>query len=119
MTIEKKIDQLIDSVNTLTTAIKDINEKLDKFEARNEKLEKRFDKTHDELADKITEKASVETVQKSLERIARLEKELNKSREKSFKDDLTKEAYSKRLNLLIHSLTENFSHPWKTRDGNA
>ena len=34
MTIEKKIDQLIDSVNTLTTVIKDINEKLDKFEAR-------------------------------------------------------------------------------------
>ena len=116
MTIEKKIDQLIDSVNTLTTAIKDINEKLDKFEARIEKLEKKIDKTHDELADKITEKASVETVQESLERIARLEKELNKSREKSFKDDLTKEAYSKRLNLLIHGLTENFSHLWETRD---
>ena len=82
----------------------------------NLKLEKKVDKTHDELADKITKKASVETVQESLERIARLEKELNKSREKSFKDDLIKEAYIKRLNLLIHGLTENFSHPWETRD---
>ena len=81
MTIEKKIDQLIDSVNTLTTAIKDINEKLDKFEARIEKLEKKVDKTHDELADKITEKVSVETVQESLERIARLEN-LKKSHSK-------------------------------------
>ena len=42
MTMEKKIDQLIDSVNTLTTAIKDINEKLDKFEARIEKPEKKL-----------------------------------------------------------------------------
>ena len=84
---------------------------LDKFEARIDKLEEKVDKTHDKLADKITKKASVETVQESLERIARLEKELNKSREKSCKGNLTREAYSKRLNLLIHGLAENLRQP--------
>ena len=93
-----------------------IKENLDKFEARIDKLEEKVGGTRDKLADKITEKTSVETVRESLERIVRLEKELNKSREKSCKNDLIREAYSKRLNLLIHGIAENLSHPWETKD---
>ena len=116
MTIKKKIDKLIDSVDILTKTIKDINRKLDKFEAGIDELEEKFDRAHDELADKITKKASVKIVQEYVERIVKLEKELNKSIEKSRKDDLTKQAYCKKLNFLIHGQAKNPSHAWETRD---
>ena len=43
MVIEKKIDKLIDSVDTFAKAIKDSGEKLDIFEARVDKLEEKVD----------------------------------------------------------------------------
>ena len=57
---------------------------------RIDKQEEKVDRTHNELMDKTTKKVSVKTVQESLEKTVKFEKDLNKSTKKSCKNDLIK-----------------------------
>ena len=113
MNLESKIDKILSSIDSLTSAVQNINVKLDCFEKRLNELEGRVNTKHAELT---VEKAPAEEVQILTDRIQKLELELKNYHEAKFKNEEAKEAYSKRLNLLVHGLPERMDSAWETRE---
>ena len=76
------------------------------------KLEDKVEKQQKSFSEKIFKKANIE-VSTLKQKVEKLENEL-KFRENQRKQETAKEAYSKRLNLLLHGSTES-ANPWEKR----
>ena len=61
-------------------------------------------------------KRAAEEVQILTDRIQKLELELKNYHKAKFKNEVAKEAYSKRLNPLVHGLPERMDSAWETRE---
>ena len=116
MNLESKIDKILSSIDYLTSAVQNINVKLDCFEKRRNELEGRVNTKHAELTVEVAKKAPAEEVRILTDRIQKLELELKNYHEAKFKNEVAKEAYSKRLNLLVHGLPESMDSAWETRE---
>ena len=90
--------------------------KLDCFEKRLNELEGRVNTKHAELTVEVAKKTPAEEVKILTDRIQKLELKLKNYHEAKFKNEVAKEAYSKRLNLLVHRLPERMDSAWETRE---
>ena len=73
MNLESKIDKILNSVDSLRTAVQNINVKLDCFEKRLNELEGGINTKHAELTGEAAKKAPAEEVQILTDRIQKLE----------------------------------------------
>ena len=85
------------------------------MESRLAKLEDKVENQYETFSEKIFKKADIEEVSIVKKQVEKLENELKFSIQKQRKQETAKEAYSKRLNLLIHGLTES-TNPCEKRE---
>jgi len=101
--LNTKMDKVLQAVNNLTQS-------LNNFGTRLTSLEDKFTNKVKDIEDSLNEKASLNDLAEANERISYLESALMKLQT----DNVQRESYSKRMNLLIHGLEENGA--WETRE---
>ena len=100
--LENKLDTILTAIDNLVTRTEKIEMKINNFESRHNEIEYGLKSRIDQLEINVKALPSDEDYRNLEKKINRLEHVLqNKSNE-----DLIRESYSKRLNLLIHGLDE-------------
>ena len=108
--LENKLDSILTAIDNLVTRTERIEMKIDNFESRLNEIETGLKSRIDQLEINVKTLSSDEDYRNLEKKINRLEHALqNKSNE-----NLMRESYSKRLNLLIHGLDET-KEAWKTK----
>ena len=97
--------------------MQNIYSKLDSMESRLTKLEDKVENQQETFSEKIFKKARIKEVSILKKQVEKLKNELKFSVQKQRKQETAIEAFSKRLNLLIHGLTES-TNPWEKREEN-
>ena len=85
--------------------------KIDKFNKKFEEMFEDLNEKYDELKSALDNKASVDLFKRLKLRVEQLEQE----RANAKQDEVAREAYSKRLNLLIHGIKESIEEIWETK----
>ena len=96
-------------INNLKELVQDINKHL-------ETLDKKLTKQCDILEMKINQKVDLALFHQLEEKVQELLKEQNLTKLQSKREQISKEAWSKRLNLLVHGLIEDEYGAWKKRE---
>ena len=85
--------------------------KIDKFNKKFEEMFKGLNEKHDKLKSAPDNKASVNLFKRLKLRVEQLEQE----RANAKQDEVAREAYSKRLNLLVHGIEESIEEVWENK----
>ena len=102
--VEQKLDIILKRLDNMETKIDKFNKKFEEmFEGLNEK--------YGELKSALDNKASVDLFKRLKLRVEQLEQE----RANAKQDEVAREAYSKRLNLLVHGIEESKEEVWETK----
>ena len=112
--MEGKLDSLISMVSSLTASMRSLEERLDTYEINLKEIIKRLDGHESQIFDisqKVNETVSTSTFDEMKARVAYLEE----LAENAQKEALQHEAYSKRLNLLIHGIDETTNTVWESK----
>ena len=94
--VEQKLDIILKRLDNMET-------KIDKFNKKFEKMFEGLNKKYDELKSALDNKASVDLFKRLKLRVEQLKQE----RAIAKQDEVTREAYSKILNLLVHGIEES------------
>ena len=106
--VEQKLDIILKRLDNMETKIDKFNKKFEEmFEGLNEK--------YDKLKSALDSKASVDLFKRLKLRVEQLEQE----RANAKQDEVAREAYSKRLNLLVHSIEESIGEVWETKQSTS
>ena len=89
----------------------DMKTKIDKFNKKFEEMFEGLNEKYDEIKSALDNKASVDLFKRLKLRVEQLEQE----RANAKQDEVAREAYSKRLNLLIHGIEESLEEIWETK----
>ena len=108
MSLESKIDRLLQAVD-------DINAKFDRIDQKILQLEEKVKERQNFLTVEIDNKASSDELNQLKVKIQDLERKLELTEETKTKEQASKDAYSKRLNILVHGISES-SNAWETNE---
>ena len=109
--MEEKIDAILKAIQSLTERIVSLENKFDKYDRNFETINNSLNVVNKKIVNLEQSKTNAKSFDELAERVQKLE---------AFKHDLKKEelmreSYSKRLNLLIHGLEEKKESVWETR----
>ena len=100
MSVEAKLDQILVCLETLTKRLDAIDAKYETVNARINEVEEKFDAKLNEVEHQVKDKVC-------RNEFNHLENQFKKQIESVYEENLMKETYDKRLNLLIHGLEES------------
>ena len=109
-----KLDAILVALQTLTNRMENLENKIDKYEARFRELNIKISTQNETIKDislQLVNKASKNNFKDLLNRIIDLENQAERAK----RDSLQRESYSKCFNLLIHGLDESKDSPWKPK----
>ena len=109
MSVEAKLDQILVCLETLTKRLDAIDAKYETVNARINEVEEKFDRKLNEIEHQVKDKVG-------RNEFNHLENQFKKQIESVYEENLMKETYDKRLNLLIHGLEESETNAWETKD---
>ena len=102
--VEQKLDIILKRLDNMET-------KVDKFNKNFEEMFEVLSEKYGELKSALDNKASVDLFKRLKLRVEQLEQE----RANAKQDEVAREAYSKRLNLLLHDIEESIQEVWETK----
>ena len=108
MSVQAKLDKILLTLDKLTVRLDNIETKLENFNERLNLVEQKLEK-------KCQEFESALSTAVSTPHLEALEAKFNNFVESINADQLMREAYEKRLNILIHGLPEK-DNAWETRE---
>ena len=103
---------LMHSIESIIDRLSSMDQKLDDFNDRFDQLDKKFTNKCEELEATLVSKASTERLHELAAKIKQLEGDLAAAKS----DEIVKEAYNKRLNLLVHGVPESVHNIWELRE---
>ena len=109
MSVEAKLDQILVCLETLTKRLNAIDAKYETVNARINEVEEKFDRKLNEIEHQVKDKVG-------RNEFNHLENQFKKQIESVYEENLMKETYDKRLNLLIHGLEESETNAWETKN---
>ena len=107
--VKNKINIVLATINKMSTRIERIEKKIDNFESRLNQIESTLNKRIEKLDNKVKYLPTQDDLIKLENRVKQIEQTLNINK----KEELLRELYSKRLNILIHGLNES-KQAWET-----
>ena len=109
MSVQTKLDKILTSLENLTKRLDVIDSKLEAVNSKINEVEEKFDEKYNKLEAQLNDKVS----QKEF---SDLEKQFKKQMELIYEENLMKEMYDKRLNLLIHGIEESVASTWESKE---
>ena len=109
MSVQTKLDKILTSLENLTKRLDVIDRKLEAVNSKINEVEEKFDEKYNKLEAQLNDKVS----QKDF---SDLEKQFKKQMELIYEENLMKEMYDKRLNLLIHDIEESVASTWESKE---
>ena len=116
--VHTKLDEILKSMQVINAQINSLKESVQDVNKHLETLDKKLTKRSDELEIKINQKVDMALFHQLQEKVQKLLKEQNLTKLQSKRKQISKEAYSKRLNLLVHGLVEDESVAWEKKRRN-
>ena len=114
--VHTKLDEILKSIQIINAQINNLKESVQDVNKHLETLDKKLTKRSDELEMKINQKVDMALFHQLEEKVQELLKEQNLTKLRSKREQISKEAYSKRLNLLVQGLVEDESVAWEKRE---
>ena len=114
--VHTKLDEILKSIQVINPQINNSKESVQDVNKHLETLDKKLTKRFDELEMKSNQKVDMALFHQLEEKVQELLKEQNLTKLQSKREQISKEAYSKRLNLLVHGLVEDESVAWEKRE---
>jgi len=108
-----RITNLEDNVVNLTSRITYLEESVDNMNGRITELDKKFSKRCNDLEIMINQKVGLKQFKDLEKRVDGIQQQLERNELRSKQEQVGKEAYSKRFNLLIHGLSEDKNQAWE------
>ena len=103
----------------MNARISNLEESVQDISKHFETLDKKLIKRCDGLEMKINQKLDLTLYHRLEKKVQELLKEQNLSKLQSKREQISKEAYSKRLNLLVHGLVEDKPVAWEKRSNRS
>jgi len=113
--IQFKLDKILTTFDILSKRIDDIETALNMTNDNLKKIDRKLSKHINDLENEMDHKVNLRDFEDLKQRVSDLEKQQESDR-KARLEQLNKDAYSKRFNLIIHGLEENKNKPWETRE---
>ena len=113
--LEKKIDDLIDIVTELKGKVTLMDSKLDKINDRVTDLKTKFE-NHETKFEELTSSVDKKVEQNEFDEHKKLLEKLQEYVMIQRKETLAQEAYTKRMNILIHGIEEQKGSVWENQE---
>ena len=114
--VHTKLDEKLQFIQVMNAQISNLKKSIQDINKHLETLDKKLTKRCDELKTKINQKVDQVSFHQLEEKVKVLLKEQNLTKLQLKQEQISKEAYSKRLNLLVHGLVEDESLAWEKRE---
>ena len=109
LSVHTKLDEILKFIQVMNARISNLEESVQDVNKRPETLDKKLTKRCADLEIKIHQKLDLTLFHRLEEKVQDLLKEHNLTKLQSKREQISKETYSKQLNLLVHGLVEDKS----------